>query len=215
MTKSSEQSSNVKRRTVLQTSPVLITAAKYGSIGGAAAVAAPFLASLSSEKDSSSAAEAAPLRINLKELEDHPTLTAQWGRYPLLIQKRSAETLKTLQDKAHTSRLLDPLSERHQQPEYARNWHRSSVPEIGVYVNICTHLGCLSRPSTWEHENVILCPCHGTQFDAAARVFKNMPARFNLPVPPHKIEKTKNGTFLVVGEDGTDKPFDLNTVERL
>jgi ubiquinol-cytochrome c reductase iron-sulfur subunit len=107
------------------------------------------------------------------------------------------------------ARLADPQSAKDQQPEYARNAARSLRPEVFVAVGICTHLGCSpsSVPAGTVNPSVgtdwqggFFCPCHGSTFDGAGRVFRNKPAPTNLEVPPHRY---LSDTRIVIGEDGT------------
>jgi hypothetical protein len=103
-----------------------------------------------------------------------------------------------LQDKRDTSLLGDPGSTAHQQPHYAQNWHRSIEPEHLVVVGICTHLGCIPKleaqvggsfGANWP--GGYFCPCHGSKYDLAGRVFSGVPEPYNLPVPPyHFVSKT-------------------------
>jgi len=122
--------------------------------------------------------------------------------------RRTPEMLTSLNA---TADLADPDSNVPQQPEYARNTHRSIQPEVLVNVGICTHLGCspvtlpqgtanTSVPANWQ--GGFFCPCHGSTFDLAGRVFKNKPAPTNLVVPPHTYLAA---TTLLIGEDGEHK----------
>jgi ubiquinol-cytochrome c reductase iron-sulfur subunit len=115
--------------------------------------------------------------------------------------------LKTLQDPALVDRLADPHSRQHQQPPYADNWHRSVKPEYGIMVGICTHLGCIPKFDPKPDPSLpvanwlggYFCPCHGSKYDLAGRVFQGVPAPFNLPVPPYRFVSDTAGA----DEEGT------------
>lgn len=153
-------------------------------------------------------AAGAPVEVDISDLAPGQMKTVEWRGKPVWILKRTPEmvaTLPKLEDK-----LVDPSSERNPEeftPEYARNEHRSIKPEILVVVGICTHLGCSpttklqsgpqpSLPDDWL--GGFLCPCHGSTFDVAGRVYKNVPAPDNLPVPRHMY---LSDAKLVIGMD--------------
>jgi ubiquinol-cytochrome c reductase iron-sulfur subunit len=144
------------------------------------------------------------VEVDIGPLPVGQLLTVDWQGKPVWILRRTPEMLASLQDIA---RLVDPLSDHSQQPAYAKNSHRSIKPEIFVAVGICSHLGCSpsdrfqpgaqpSLPDDWA--GGFLCPCHGSTFDMAGRVFKNKPAPDNLEVPPHMY---LSDTRLLIGED--------------
>ena len=138
-------------------------------------------------------AAGAPMDIDLSKIAPGQQVIVRWRGTPILIVNRTPAALKTLQEPALVSRLSDPNSTVHQQPPYAENWHRSIKPEFAVLVGICTHLGCLPSympqpdPSTpapnWP--GGYFCPCHGSKYDLAGRVYSGVPAPYNLPVPPY------------------------------
>jgi ubiquinol-cytochrome c reductase iron-sulfur subunit len=138
----------------------------------------------------------------------------------MLIVNRTPEALKTLQEPAMISQLSDPDSSVHQQPTYAENWHRSAKPEYAVMVGICTHLGCLpgymptpdpSSPApNWP--GGYFCPCHGSKYDLAGRVYKGVPAPYNLPVPPYNFVSDKT---LRIGENPKGTEFELSSVVQM
>lgn len=153
-------------------------------------------------------AAGAPVEVDISDLAPGQMKTVEWRGKPVWILKRTPEmvaTLPQLEDK-----LVDPSSERNPEeftPEYARNEHRSIKPEILVVVGICTHLGCSpttklqsgpqpSLPDDWL--GGFLCPCHGSTFDLAGRVFKNKPAPTNLDVPPYMFLSDNK---LLIGKD--------------
>lgn len=175
----------------------LLLATAAGGAVGAAGAGAPFVASwFPSER---AKAAGAPVDVEIGALEPGMLVRAEWRGQPVWIVKRTPEMLATL-DKVR-ERLADPESKAPQQPDYARNATRSIKPELLVLVGICTHLGC--SPSdrlqpTPEWVGGFYCPCHGSVFDLAGRVFAGMPAPSNLVVPPHMYV---SDTRLRVGED--------------
>ena len=183
----------------------LITSACAGAVGGVA-VAVPFVSSfLPSER---ARAAGAPVEVDISALKLGEKLTVEWRGKPVWIVKRTPEQLAALPKV--DALLADPTSARKPDeltPSYARNEHRSIKPEILVTVGICSHLGCSpsdkfvpgaqpSLPDDWA--GGFLCPCHGSTFDMAGRVYKNKPAPDNLEVPPHMY---LSDTRLIIGED--------------
>ena len=136
---------------------------------------------------------------------------------PVFIVRRTAAQLEALQNPNLADELRDPSSSANQQPAYARNWHRSIVPEYGVYVGICTHLGCVPtymppQATGAEADGGYICPCHASHFDAAGRVFKGAPAPYNLPVPPY----TQPSAQLVrLGQNPPGQHFDFASIEQI
>lgn len=153
-------------------------------------------------------AAGAPVEVDIAGLQPGEMKTVEWRGKPVWILKRSPEMLAGI--KQVDGELADPNSERKQDeltPEYARNEYRSIKPEILVAVGICTHLGCSpvtrfqtgaqpSLPDDWH--GGFLCPCHGSTFDLAGRVFKNKPAPDNLEVPRHMYV---GDSKLIIGKD--------------
>ncbi len=192
---SPESGMDPERRTWLLASTAMGAAA-------AAAVAVPLVSSFApSERAKAQGASVAmdPASVAPGELK-----TVEWRGQPVWVMRRTPEMLATLDS---VQGLADPASEEPQQPAYATNPHRSIKPELLVTVGICTHLGCSpnvvpqgsnnpSVPADWQ--GGFFCPCHGSTFDLAGRVFKNKPAPTNLLVPPHKY--LADGTLLI-GED--------------
>jgi ubiquinol-cytochrome c reductase iron-sulfur subunit len=183
----------------------LIATGCAGTVGGVAA-AVPFVSSfLPSER---AKAAGAPVEVDISTLKPSEKLTVEWQGKPVWIVRRTPEQLADL--KKNDSELADPDSKRKPSeltPEYARNEARSIKPEILVVVGICTHLGCSpgdrfqagpqpSLPDNWQ--GGFLCPCHGSTFDMAGRVFKNKPAPDNLEVPPYMY---LSDSKLLIGED--------------
>ena len=183
----------------------LIASGCAGAVGGVA-TAVPFVSTFQPSERAKAAGAA--VEVDISELKLGEKLTVEWRGKPVWIIKRTPEQLAALP--SLDSQLADPKSERKPAeltPEYARNEGRSIKPEIFVGVGICSHLGCSpsdkftpgaqpSLPDDWK--GGFLCPCHGSTFDMAGRVFKNKPAPDNLEVPPHMyLSETK----LLIGED--------------
>lgn len=153
-------------------------------------------------------AAGAPVEVDIAGLAPGEMKTVEWRGKPVWILKRSPQMVESL--KKTDGQVADPKSERNPNeltPEYARNEYRSRKPEILVAVGICSHLGCSpstklqpgaqpSLPDDWQ--GGFLCPCHGSTFDLAGRVFKNKPAPDNLEIPPHMY---LSDTKLIIGKD--------------
>lgn len=181
----------------------LIAATSAIGVVGAAAVAVPFVKSmLPSER---AKAAGAPVEVDIGKVEPGAMVTVEWRGKPVWIVNRTQEMLDKLGN--HNDQLSDPMLEvSTQQPDYCNNPGRSVKSNIMVVVGICTHLGCSPSPKlqaggdmgdTWP--GGFFCPCHGSKFDLAGRVFKGSPAPINLEVPPHKYV---SDTVLLIGEDG-------------
>jgi ubiquinol-cytochrome c reductase iron-sulfur subunit len=183
----------------------LIASSCVGAIGGIAA-AVPFVSSFQPSERAKAAGAA--VEVDISALKPGEKLTIEWRGKPVWILRRTPAEIATL--KEVDSQLADPNSQRKQSeltPVYARNEGRSIKPEIFVAVGICTHLGCSpsdkfqpgpqpSLPDDWK--GGFFCPCHGSTFDLAGRVFKNKPAPDNLEVPPHMY---LSDSRLLIGED--------------
>ena len=167
------------------------TATVVGGIG-AAFVAVPFLKSWSPSERAQAAG--APVEADISKLEEGAMMTVEWRGKPVWLLKRSQQMLDDLP--GLKDQLLDPNSEMaSQQPKYAQNASRSIKPEVLVLVGICTHLGCSPtfRPDVapadmgpnWK--GGFFCPCHGSRFDLAGRVYKGVPAPSNLEVPSYRF----------------------------
>lgn len=181
---------------------VTATSVAGGIATGAAAV--PFVASmLPSER---AKAAGAPVETDIGGLAPGEMMRVEWRGKPVWVVRRTKEMLDSV--KQNDSNVADPGSTRKKEltPEYARNEFRSVKPEYLVVVGICTHLGCSpvdkfkAQPEPFESnwKGGFYCPCHGSLFDLAGRVYKNKPAPDNLEVPPHKF---LSDTRLVIGED--------------
>ena len=175
-----------------------------GGVGGVAA-AIPFVSSF--QPSERARAAGAAVEADISALKPGEVMTVEWRGKPVWIMRRTPEQLAALPKL--DEQLADPKSELKPEecPEYARNPHRSIKAEFLVTVGICTHLGCSptakfqsgpqpSLPDDWQ--GGFLCPCHGSTFDMAGRVYKNKPAPDNLEVPPHMY---LSDSVLLIGED--------------
>ncbi|MCZ2407895.1 MAG: ubiquinol-cytochrome c reductase iron-sulfur subunit [Burkholderiales bacterium 68-12] len=183
----------------------LIATGCAGAVGGVA-TAVPFVSTFQPSEKAKAAGAA--IEVDISQLKPGERIIAEWRGKPVWIIKRTPEQIADLP--SLDGQLADPKSERKPDeftPPYARNEHRSIKPEILVAVGICPHLGCSptekytpgpqpSLPDDWK--GGFLCPCHGSTFDLAGRVFKNKPSPDNLEIPPHMY---LSDTRLLIGED--------------
>ena len=190
---------NDKRRKLL--------VATTGAMGGAgfAAASVPFVASMNPSERAR--AGGAPVDVDFAKLGPGEQVTFEWRGQPVWLLRRTRAMLKALEDLAHRARLADPDSRvMSQQPVYAQNAFRSLKPEYLVVVPVCTHLGSVPtfRPEVAPFDlgpdwpGGYFCPCHGSRFDFAGRVYRNVPAPTNLVVPPHRYS---GATVARIGED--------------
>jgi ubiquinol-cytochrome c reductase iron-sulfur subunit len=178
--------------------------AATSAVGGVAAVAVAVPLLLSMQPSARAKAAGAPVEVDISKVEPGMLLTVEWRGKPVWIVNRTKEMLDMLPK--IDSRLTDPNSDMPQQPAYCKNPTRSIKPEYLVAVGICTHLGCsptfrkevgaADLGADWP--GGFFCPCHGSRFDLAARVFKGVPAPTNLVIPPHQY---LSDTKLLVGVD--------------
>ena len=156
---------------------------------GAVLAAVPFVASMT--PSAKARAAGAPVQVDISGLEPGKLLKFEWRGKPVWVVRRTPEMLESLAKVS--GELADPNSEEEQQPAYAQNEARSINPEVLILVGLCTHLGCspLEKLSPGEidseWEGGFFCPCHGSKFDLAGRVYKGVPAPTNLEVPPHRF----------------------------
>ncbi len=171
----------------------LLVATTVTGIAGAAMTAVPFLASW--KPSARAQALGAPVDADVSKLEPGAILKVTWRGKAIFIVRRTPEMLATLTTADLTSLLRDPESKESEQPAYAANDSRALKPEYLVLVGVCTHLGCapLDRFQPQDAElgatwlGGFYCPCHGSKFDLAGRVFKDVPAPLNLGVPPYRF----------------------------
>jgi len=191
-----ESGMSPKRRFLLAASSVAGGIATLGA-------ATPFF--LSMFPSARARAAGAPVEVDISKVEAGMMIRVEWRGQPVWVLHRTPEMLEDV--KKMDSRVADPASESSEQPPYAKNEYRSSKPEYLILVGICTHLGC--SPSAKLQAGAesglgedwlggFFCPCHGSKFDLAGRVLKDVPAPRNLRVPPYVFV---NDARLVVGED--------------
>jgi len=177
-------------------------------VGGAAGVGAlvPFVASMwPSER---ARAAGAPVEIDVSRIPPGELAVIEWRGKPVWVLRRTKEMIASL--RTVEPRLSDPQSKASEQPKYAQNEYRSATPELLVLVGVCTHLGCSpqEKPADAKGEmgadwvGGFYCPCHGSKFDFAGRVFNGSPAPLNLVVPPYTVV---SDTKVVIGEDEKTK----------
>ena len=187
---------NEKRRFLTQAASVV------GAVG-ASFVAVPFVSSM--RPSAKAEALGAPVEVDIEKLEDGQRLVVLWRGKPVWILKRTQEALASLVEL--DAELLDPRSEQSIQPVNSQNEARSIRPEILVAIGVCTHLGCspVFRPEVApadlgpEWKGGFFCPCHGSKFDLAGRVYKGVPAPVNLEIPPYYFASDNR---IVVGLEG-------------
>lgn len=169
---------------------------------GVVAAAVPFVSSM--EPSARAKALGGPTDIDISKIEEGGQVKAKWRGKPTWVVQRPAAAIAGLAKV--DDRLRDPASKEDQQPKYCKNENRSIKPELFVVVGICTHLGCSPQYKPQPNDPEVgmdwpggfFCPCHGSKYDLAGRVFKGVPAPLNLQVPPHKY---MSDTVIRIGED--------------
>jgi ubiquinol-cytochrome c reductase iron-sulfur subunit len=180
---------------------VVLTAAMGGM--GTVITAVPFVASFAPSERAKAAG--GPVEVDISDIAAGGLKTVEWRGKPVWIVRRTPEMLAALE--GHDAELVDPESAKNQQPPYAKNTARAIKPDVFVAIGICTHLGCSpsrapagsanpSLPTNWP--GGYFCPCHGSTFDGAGRVFKNKPAPVNLEIPPYRYA---SDTRILIGND--------------
>ena len=179
----------------------LTTAATVVGGMGVAATSIPFISTMT--PSAKTRAIGGPVEVDLGEMKPGERKIVKWQGKPVWILRRSEQTLSSLD--SLNDNLRDPLSEVDQQPDYAENLYRSIKPEFLVVIGLCTHLGCSPNylPAGAETDfgpewkGGFFCPCHGSRFDLAGRVYKGVPAPANLVVPPYHF---LTDTRIIVGK---------------
>ena len=169
---------------------------------GAVLTAVPFVASW--KPSESARAAGLPTEVDLSRIEPGQMATFFWRKKQIYVVKRTPEMLASL--KSHDGELKDPKSEESDQPAYAKNDDRSLKPDVLVLIGTCTHLGCLPKTRFTPGDVTLspswpggfFCPCHGSKFDLAGRVFEGSPASVNLAVPPYSFVGDNK---LIIGVD--------------
>ncbi len=184
---------------------------------GAACAMWPLISSMNPAHDTLAAG--APVDVDISGIEPGQQIIVLWRSRPIFIVHRTPQQIETLKADKDAGELRDPNSTAFQQPAYAKNVFRSVKPDLLVLVGICTHLGCIPEftpqpggalgPS-WP--GGYFCPCHGSRYDLSGRVFQNVPAPYNLPVPPYHFVNDK---VVRIGENPPDAIFDFNSIEQI
>lgn len=180
----------------------LTAAATVVGGAGAAAGAVPFIATMT--PSAKTKAIGAPVEVDISKLKPGERMIEKWQGKPVWILRRTEEMLADIA--SQNEAVSDPTSDASAQPEYAKNKYRAREDEFLVVIGICTHLGCSptfvlkegENPPAIDWKGGFFCPCHGSRFDLAGRVFKGVPAPTNLVVPPYKF---LTPTRLVIGDD--------------
>ena len=167
------------------------------------------------EPDASVIAAGVPIDVDIGQMHPGQQIRAVWRGRPIFVVNRTNAVLDALQNPKLLALLADPQSTQQQQPPYAVNWHRSIKPELSVLVGICTHLGCI--PQFQDQLNGAwfagyFCPCHGSKYDLAGRVFSGVPAPYNLPVPPYRYINEKT---LRIGENPEGTIFEFGSIDQV
>lgn len=173
---------------------------------GTGYLAVPFLSQM--QPSTKAMAAGAPVEVDLSKMEPGQLIRVAWRGKPVWVLNRTTEvlaTLATIQDQ-----LADPLSNESIQPEYSKNPTRSIKPEIFVAIGLCTHLGCsptfrpeIAPPDLGDRwKGGFFCPCHGSWFDLAGRVYRGVPAPTNLEIPPYRYI---NDQLIIIGEEGVEE----------
>lgn len=180
----------------------LVAATSVVGAAGAVGAAVPFVGSWFPSAKAKAAG--APVKVNVGKIEPGQQMIAEWRGQPVFIVRRTEEILGNLAKLDET--VADPESKASTQPAYVDPKLRSIKPELLILVGLCTHLGCSPsfRPEVAPADlgpqwlGGYFCPCHGSKYDLAGRVFKSQPAPLNLPVPPHSYE---SDDVIIVGVD--------------
>jgi ubiquinol-cytochrome c reductase iron-sulfur subunit len=186
-----------------------------GAVGAAGVAAAfwPFLDHMN--PDAAVRAAADFITVDLADLHPGVPRTVFWRRIPIFVANRTTAMLDAMRDRAFAARLIDADSQGRQQPPYARNWHRSIDPHYAVLVGVCTACGCVPHFVADAMPDAMIggyiCPCCGSHYDPAGRAYAGI-ARYNLPVPPYRIDAAAR---LTLGKNPPDELFTLDSIERI
>ena len=195
-----------------------------GVAGGAAVVgavgAAAYLVSLPEQSDVAAPPPPGAIDVDLLPLQPGQQIMVFWRSWPIFVVHRTAQAVSMLRNPDLLGQLADPQSDELQQPPYAKNMQRSVKAEFAVLVGVCTHMGCTPafypQPSATDPQpdwpGGYLCPCHGSKYDLAGRVFKDYPAPYNLPVPPHRFV---GDNIVRIGENPPNVKFDFNAIVQI
>jgi ubiquinol-cytochrome c reductase iron-sulfur subunit len=194
-----------------------IATAAFGAIGAAASIV-PLISQMN--PDASTLAAGGPVELDLGKVAPGQQVVIRWRSRPVFVTHRTPEVVQKLKDPALLALLADPKSSELQQPPYAENWHRSIKPEFGILIGICTHLGCIPLFEPQPNATApapnwpggYFCPCHGSKYDLAGRVYHGVPAPYNLPVPPHHF---LSDTMIRIGENPPGSNFEFGSIRQI
>ena len=184
---------------------MLIGATSVVGAVGVVGAAIPFVGSWNPSAKAKAAG--APVKYNISKIEPGAMVTVEWRGKPDYILRHTQQSLESLKKVEEMGLLLDPASEQPQQPGYAQNPERAIKKEFVVMLGLCTHLGCapIHRPDVGavdlggdKWQGGFFCPCHGSKYDLAGRVYSGVPAPLNLEIPPHRYE---SDSVIVIDED--------------
>jgi ubiquinol-cytochrome c reductase iron-sulfur subunit len=203
----------VDRRALSRRRLLYATTAAVGAAGLVAAIW-PFVDQLN--PDAASRASGDVIEADLAGLQPAQPRMLGWHNLPIVVVGRTTAMVDALRDEKLLARMVDPKSEKRQQPAYAANWHRSIDPAVSVLIGVCTYCGC--KPQFFAEplfaDDVpggYVCPCCASHFDPAGRPYMG-PAQYNLPVPPHEIVRPSR---LAIGRNRSDVSFTLQSIERM
>jgi ubiquinol-cytochrome c reductase iron-sulfur subunit len=190
--------------------------ATTAAVGAAGLVAAlwPFVDQLN--PDAATRTSGDVIEVDLAGLRPAQPRVLRWRDLPVVVVRRTAAMIDALRDEKLLARMIDPKSEKRQQPAYAANWHRSIDPAVAVLIGVCTYCGCkpLFFAEPLFSDDVpggYVCPCCASHFDPAGRPYAG-PSQYNLPVPPNEIVKPSR---LAIGRNWSDPVFTLQSIERM
>lgn len=186
-----------------------------GSLGAAGVAAALWPLVDHMNPDAAARAAGDLVTVDPADLQPGEQRKVYWRRLPIFVAHRTAAMLDAMRDPTFAAQLLDADSQARQQPAYARNWHRSIDPRYAVLVGICTACGCVPQFVAEALPAVVfggyICPCCASRYDPAGRAYAGR-ARFNLPVPPYRLDTRSR---LTLGKNPPGELFMLDAVERI
>jgi len=204
---STSDGQQINRRDLLN-----VTTAAVGTVGVALATW-PLIDQMNPDARVRAAADIT--EVDLAQLRPAEQRVVRWRDLPIFVVRRTPDMLRAMQDETFVAQLFDPDSQTHQQPSYAKNWHRSIDPAYAVLVGICTHLGCIptyyEKPSLFSMAGGYQCPYCATHYDPAGRAYAGI-TRYNLAVPPYSFAGPSK---ILLGNNVVDELFSLQSVERI
>jgi ubiquinol-cytochrome c reductase iron-sulfur subunit len=194
-----------------------VATATFAAVGAALSIV-PLISQMN--PDAGTLAAGGPVDLDVGKIAPGQQVMVRWRNRPVFVTHRTPQALEKLREPALLALLADPQSSELQQPPYVENWHRSIKPEFGVVVGICTHLGCIplfepepnSTTPAVNWPGGYFCPCHGSKYDLAGRVFHGVPAPYNLPIPPHHFA---SNTLIRIGDNPPNSSFDFGSIVQI